>query len=238
MRLRELRESSSQLVTVNRRLNPKLWHDGKLDLEVSAKLQDIAEAFEKFIGIELAVTDYTITGSNANYTWTEHSDLDLHLIVKGTVTDAERELYNAKKALWAEQHTITVKGLPVECYVQGEDEPHHSTGVYSILKNRWLVEPKKVKPEVDDAAVEAKKDAVMHDIETAMLSKDLQKLRSVKERITKMRKAGLERAGEWSVENLVFKILRNLGLIDQISEKIRELEDSELSLEQQSNLLD
>jgi hypothetical protein len=65
-----------------------------------------------------------------------------------------------------------------------------------------------------------------------MLSKDLLKLRAVKEKITKMRKAGLERAGEWSVENLVFKILRNLGLIDQIAEKIRELEDQQLSLEQ------
>jgi hypothetical protein len=30
------------------------------------------------------------------------------------------------------------------------------------------------------------------------------------------------------VENLVFKILRNLGLIDQIAEKIRELEDASL----------
>lgn len=77
----------------------------------------------------------------------------------------------------------------------------------------------------------------MHDIETAMLSKDLNKLRSVKEKITQMRKAGLARAGEWSVENLVFKILRNLGIIDQITEKIRELEDQELSLEQQTNIL-
>ena len=238
MRLRELEESSSQLVTVNRRLNPKLWHNGDLDLEVSAKLQDIAEAFEKFIGIDLPVIDYTITGSNANYTWTEHSDLDLHLIVKGTVTDAERELYNAKKALWAEQHTITVKGLPVECYVQGEEEEHHSTGVFSIAKDRWLVEPKKIKPEVDDSAVERKKDSIIHDIETALLSKDLERMRRVKERITEMRKAGLARTGEWSVENLVFKILRNLGLIDQITEKIRELEDAELSLEQQTNLLD
>ena len=238
MRLRELEESSSQLVTVNRRLNPKLWHNGDLDLEVSAKLQDIAEAFEKFIGIDLPVIDYTITGSNANYTWTEHSDLDLHLIVKGTVTDAERELYNAKKALWAEQHTITVKGLPVECYVQGEEEEHHSTGVFSIAKDRWLVEPKKIKPEVDDSAVERKKDSMIHDIETALLSKDLERMRRVKERVTEMRRAGLARTGEWSVENLVFKILRNLGLIDQITEKIRELEDAELSLEQQTNLLD
>ena len=238
MRLRELNESLSQLVTVNRRLNPKIWNGDELDLEVSDKLEQIAEAFVKFIGIELAVTDYTITGSNANYTWTEHSDLDLHIIVKGTVTDAERELYNAKKALWAEQHKITVKGLPVECYVQGEEEEHHSTGVFSIAKDRWLVEPKKIKPEVDDSAVERKKDSIIHDIETALLSRDLERMRRVKERVTEMRKAGLERAGEWSVENLVFKILRNLGLIDQITEKIRELEDSELSLEQQANSLD
>ena len=239
MRLRELEESLSQLVTVNRRLNPKLWHNGELDLEVSTKLQEIAEAFEKFIGIDLPVIDYTITGSNANYTWTQHSDLDLHLIVKGTVTDAERELYNAKKALWAEQHTITVRGLPVECYVQGEQEEHHSTGVFSIAKDQWLVEPKKTKPEVDDSAVERKKDSMVHDMETALLSQDLERLRRVKERITEMRKAGLDRAGEWSVENLVFKILRNLGLIDKISEKIRELEDKELSLETaQQNVLD
>ena len=205
---------------------------------VKAKLKEIAAAFQEFVGIDLDVVDYTITGSNANYTWTEYSDLDLHIIISGTPTDEQRELFNAKKALWAEQHNITIKGLPVECYVQGEDEPHHSTGVYSIVKDQWIVEPKKIKPQVDDAAVEAKKDSVMHDIETAMLSKNLMKLRAVKEKITKMRKAGLERAGEWSVENLVFKILRNLGLIDQITEKIRELEDSELSLEQQANSLD
>jgi hypothetical protein len=236
VRLRELQESSD-LITVNRRLNPKLWENGKLNLEIADKLIEIAKAFEEFIGVELNVLDYTITGSNANYTWTEHSDLDLHLIVAGEVGDNARELFNAKKALWAEQHNITIKGLPVECYVQGIEEKHHSTGVYSIAKNQWLVEPKKIKPEVDDAAVEAKKDSAIHDIEIALLSKDLNQLRKVKEKITKMRKAGLERAGEWSVENLVFKILRNLGLIDEIAEKIRELEDQELSLENQQNVL-
>ena len=236
MRFRELQERSD-LVTVNRRLNPKIWQDDRLNPEVIDKLKDIARAFQEFVGVELDVIDYTITGSNANYTWTEYSDLDLHLIISGTPTEEQRELFNAKKALWGEQHNITIKGLPVETYVQGEDEPHHSTGVYSIIKQKWLVEPKKVKPKIDDAAVEAKKDSIMRDIESAMLSKDLAKLRLVKEKITKMRKAGLERAGEWSVENLVFKILRNLGLIDQITEKIRELEDSELSLEQQDNLL-
>jgi hypothetical protein len=231
MRLRELQERSD-LITVNRRLNPKIWDGDQLDPTVAQKLKEIAAAFEEFIGIDLNIVDYTITGSNANYTWTEHSDLDLHLIVAGEVGEGARELFNAKKALWGEQHNITIKGLPVECYVQGQEEEHHSTGVYSIARNQWLVEPKKIKPEVDDSAVEAKKDSVIHDIESALLSKDLNQLRKVKEKITKMRKAGLARAGEWSVENLVFKILRNLGLIDEIADKIRELEDQELSLEQ------
>jgi hypothetical protein len=234
MRITELLESQNY-VTVNTRLNPKLWDGDQLRPEVKSKLVEIARAFEDFIGVDIKVIDYTVTGSNANYTWTEYSDLDLHLIVPGTPSEEERELFSAKKSLWAEQRDITIRGLPVECYVQGEDEPHHSTGVYSLSQEKWLVVPKKVKPKVNDSAVEAKKDAVLASVEQALISKDLKKLRSVKDKITQMRKAGLERAGEWSVENLVFKILRNLGLIDQITNKIRELEDQELSLEQTSN---
>jgi len=45
----------------------------------------------------------------------------------------------------------------------------------------------------------------------------------------------LEKAGEWSTENIVFKILRNLGIIDKLTQQIRELEDEELSLEQKEN---
>jgi hypothetical protein len=237
VRLHEFAENP--IVTVNRELNPKLWHNGELNPQIADKLKEIATAFVEFVGIELDITDLTLTGSNANYTWTDFSDLDLHVVVSGEPDESMRELFNAKKTLWGDQHDITIKGLPVECYVQGEDEKHHSTGVYSLLNSAWVVEPKKTKPTVDDAAVEAKKDAVLRAIELALLSKDLDKIRTVKEKIVKMRKAGLERAGEWSTENLVFKIIRNLGLIDEIAEKIRELEDQELSLEQaQSNTLD
>lgn len=237
MRLRQLTESLD-IVTVNRRLNPKLWDKDQLKPEIIEKLKEIALAFEEFIGVDLEVIDYTVTGSNANFTWTEHSDLDLHLIIPGEPTDEQRELFNAKKALWGEQHDIRIKGLPVECYVQGEDEPHHSTGVYSISQEKWLVVPKKVQPKVDDAAVSAKYSALDHDVRVALASKDLEKLRAVKDKITKMRKAGLERAGEWSTENLVFKLLRNAQAIDRISSAIHDLEDQELSLEQQDNLLD
>ena len=236
MRLREF--SQTDFVTVNTELNPKLWQGGRLDGEVRLKLLQIARAFVDFVGVDLDVKDYTITGSNANYTWSKYSDLDLHVIIEGEVSDAQRELFSAKKALWTEYHDITVRGLPVECYVQGESETHHSTGVYSIVNNTWILKPQKTEPDLDDQAVEAKKDSMLSQIEQALLSKDLEKLRVVKDKITTMRRAGLDRAGEYSVENVVFKILRNLGLIDQITEKIRELEDAELSLEQQTNVLD
>jgi len=231
MRINDIIFESVGSVTVNRRLNPKLWKDESLKPEIKQKLMKIAEKFEGFVGIPLEVVDYTITGSNANYTWTQYSDLDLHIIVKGTPDDKERELYNAKKALWAEEHNITIKGLPVECYVQGQEEEHHSTGVYSIIADQWIEKPKKVKPNVNDAAIEAKQNSLVHNIELALASKDPTTLRKVKDKIRDMRKAGLEKAGEWSTENVVFKILRNLGLIDKMTQEIRDLEDEELSLE-------
>lgn len=235
MRLNDVvnEKESKRKIVVNRRLNPVLWEDEKtIKEDVRNALLRIADHFEKFIGVDLPVVDYTITGSNANYTWNKYSDLDLHLIVRGEVTDEQRELYTAKKALWSEQHSITVKGIPVECYVQGMEEPHHSTGVFSVARNKWIDEPKKVKPNVDDAAVVKKRESILHDASIALLNPQVEKLRAIKEKITNMRRAGLEKAGEWSTENLVFKDLRNLGIIDQITNKIRELENQELSLEQ------
>jgi hypothetical protein len=119
----------------------------------------------------------------------------------------------------------------VEVYVQGNAEVHYSTGVYSILEDDWVVVPKKQKPAIDDAAVHAKKDNIVERIEEALMENDLEKLKSIKEKVVQMRKAGLERAGEWSTENLVFKILRNTGMIEELTTKIHELEDKELSLE-------
>jgi len=232
MRINDLLlEENSEYVTINRRLNPNLWTEGQLKPDVKKQLLKIAEKFEEFIGIELKVIDYTITGSNANYMWTSYSDLDLHLIIDGMPGETERELFNAKKALWAEEHNITIKNLPVECYVQGNEEEHHSTGVYSIVADQWIEKPKKVKPDLNDASIKIKKDSLMHDIETALHSKDITTLRKTKEKITKMRKAGLEKAGEWSTENIVFKVLRNLGMIDKLATEIKDLEDEELSLE-------
>ena len=68
MRSFEFINEAVSVVTVNRKLNPKIWDGDDLKPEVRAKLIEIARAFEDFVGIDLDITDYSITGSNANYT--------------------------------------------------------------------------------------------------------------------------------------------------------------------------
>ena len=72
MRIIELLKEES--MTVNKKLNPVLWNGGELKSEITEKLIEIAKVFQEFIGVELDVADYTLTGSNANFTWTEYSD--------------------------------------------------------------------------------------------------------------------------------------------------------------------
>ena len=52
-----------------------------------------------------------------------------------------------------------------------------------------------------------------------------------------MRKAGLEKEGELSIENLAFKILRRTGIIKQITTSFKELHDKMLTLSEQKLLI-
>ena len=57
-------------------------------------------------------------------------------------------------------------------------------------------------------------------------------LEITKDKIMKMRKAGLERKGEFAEENLIFKALRNTGYIGKLNDVIRNEYDRSVSLDQ------
>ena len=46
-----------------------------------------------------------------------------------------------------------------------------------------------------------------------------------------MRASAIQRGGEFAVENLVFKELRNRGYLDKMSEHLRNLKDTSLSID-------
>ena len=85
-------------VKFHRCLNPRLWaRDEHLLPEVKEKLLSIAEFFQEFLGVDdLKVKDITVSGSNAAYSYTKNSDIDLHLIVEMPDDPVYQELFNAK----------------------------------------------------------------------------------------------------------------------------------------------
>ena len=140
-------------------LNPEIWenHDdvenSKMKEIIRDGLLDIANKFIEFLGFDIFVQDVTMTGSLANFNWSEFSDIDLHIIYdfkeSGEQEELFKELFNLKRTVFNSQHDITVKGYEVETYVQDMTEPHMSTGVYSVLYDEWLTQPKPEKVEID-----------------------------------------------------------------------------------------
>ena len=224
-----------QAVQFNNELNPVLFDGNRLNTTVRYKLLLIAQNFARFIDIpKLNLKDITISGSNAAYTYTKHSDLDLHLIVD-IPSAAEfhlKPLFDAKKNQYNYNHDIKIKGIDVELYVQSSKEKHISAGIYSVLDDQWIKEPALVRANINDDDVEQKVENYLNKIKLALKTKDYDKANSVKSEISKLRKAGLETTGEFGVENIAFKVLRTQGWIDKLRQHIYDLEDQNLSLKE------
>ena len=223
-------------VKFNDRLNPKLWTaDEHLRPEVNERLLAIADDFREFLGVkDLDLKDITLSGSNAAYTYTPNSDIDLHLVVDMPDDEVYRELFDAKKFQYNEQHNIKIGGYDVELYVQDAAQPHISQGIYSILNNKWIQVPRRIKSVVDDTSTRTKFETIGNKIERAIKSGNLKQITLLIEKIKKMRQTGLENHGEFGPENLAFKMLRTQGKIKELYDARNGAKDRELSLKEKA----
>ena len=225
----------------HKNLNPDLWkNENFLKEEVHNKLLEIAVVFYKTLKIKENPTDITLTGSSANYNYTEFSDIDLHLIIDVKKVNCDEELtkdyFLAKKSLWNDKHDITIYSRPVELYIQDADEPHISTGVFSILNKKWLIKPDPMlnsRIDVDlhllNKKIKEYKNLINHNLRK---NTNLNFLKKIRKQIGEMRKQGLaSSAGQYSIENLVFKKLRDMGYLDKLAKLENDLSDKEFSLE-------
>lgn len=218
------------------KLNPDLWINSKLDPEVRDQLLIIANDFVTSLGLnDLQIKDVTVSGSNAAYSYTPHSDLDLHVLVdmaKLRNDEVYRELFTAKKTLYNDSHDITVHGVPVELYVQDVNEPVKSLGEYSVLHDKWIRIPKKQRANFDQAATKAKFDNLAEIVELALDTTDLERVEKAIATIKRYRKAGLDKAGEFGPENLAFKAIRKQGGIQDLYDLRDQLRSEKLSIEE------
>lgn len=223
--------SLSSAVRFHTELNPLLFENQKLKPNIKQALLAIAKDFKEYLKVDLDIIDITISGSNAAFTYTPQSDIDLHLVVNIPDDPLLKELLKTKKTLYNSTFDITVKGIDVELYAQDSTEEHHSQGIYSILNDKWISTPKKVKPSINDDEVQEKYENYLERIKTVISSENIKMLENAWETIRKIRQSGLDKHGEFSVENLVFKMLRSKGWIDKLKNKIDELRSQELSIE-------
>lgn len=223
-----------------RTLYPKFWQNNQLDSTIAHQLEQIALDFINSLPFEIEPDDITLTGSIANFHWSDESDIDLHIILnfsKLSKIHAKliKDYFNSKKNEWNSKHNILINQHEVELYVQDSLEPHYSTAVWSILRNQWIVEPTKSKPTIDNQEIQSKVSQFVQQInnlETMLSSKEFKKAnRNAKQLVDKLkryRKIGLEKRGEFAVENLVFKTLRRGGFIKRLMEIRQEAYDKSM----------
>jgi hypothetical protein len=149
----------------------------------------------------------------------------------GDEDELYKELFNLKKQLFNTNHDIKIFGYDVELYAQDAEEPHISSGVYSIMNNEWINVPRKINLEIDKKVLEDKIKNWTEKIDTAVENGEIKVLESIKDKLKKYRQSGLDDGGELSYENLVFKYLRRSGHIEKLFDSINKGTDKELSVE-------
>jgi hypothetical protein len=218
-------------------LNPKIWDGDELKSEVQAKLLQIAKKWATFAKIpDFAVTDIILVGGNANYNWTKFSDLDLHVVVNredlADCPDLLDDYLQNKKQLWALVHDITIYGHDVELYAQDKETPYpKKQGVYSVKDKKWIAQPKHEAVDFRGPVLLAKVKQYTERIDTLISTNaEDESFSKLKEKFKNMRSSGLKKIGEFSLENLIFKELRNRGVIDRMTKYLQSRLDQKLSL--------
>lgn len=244
----ELAEINAEDIVIPKRfvkesLNSSIWDKDddfySLKPEVRKKLLEIADKFYEYLEVETPYEDIYFIGSMASYNWTQQSDIDLHLLFDYGKVNKNKGLvesyFDVKKKYWNDNHKITIYGFDVELSCQEEGAPFHSKAVFSVKNNKWLSKPERDSFTVDKATLKSKVVDIINRVESLEKMKDVEKMlkRSgeLKDRIKKMRKSGLEKGGEFSIENLAFKYLRNHGYIGRLFRLKKNALDKKLSLE-------
>ena len=218
-------------------LNSKLFDENnKLKEDVREALLTVKDEFLKDLSenkIPLRVIDIWLVGSNASFNYTDKSDIDLHIIAN--LDDVCEDtcllqiLYNYAKASFNKRHDISIKGLPVEVYIQDVNSNSVSNGIYSLQEDEWIKFPEQLPEyETDTTKLVGLQDLLR--IYNTLDRTNIEQIKSLIDYAYIIRQKGLVE-GEFSDGNLSFKEFRNLGYLDELKDLVAELRSKELSLE-------
>lgn len=230
-----IKQSLRESLRIHSELNSNLFNE--MNYMVPAVRERLIEIGTKFIsdlrdqGIPIEVEDYWLVGSNAAYNYQPDSDLDLHVIAKPLREQIDsgllRLLYDYAKSVIMKNYEITIKGQPVEIYIEDGGSSAVSNGVYSLIKDEWIKVP------------EPEEDRVLYPELTEEYKELLQDYYSLADEdipefidhLYLMRKESLAREGEFGLGNLMFKEFRNSGRLQNLKNRLYKAESEKLTLE-------
>lgn len=228
-------------IVKNNGLNSLLFNNNKLLSEVREKLENISDNFIESLKeneIRVKLKDIVLVGSNASYNYSKDSDIDLHIIVDGSIYNDEEKkdllnkIYNAYKTIWNSKYDININEIPVELYVELDSTNTKSNGVYSIKKDKWIKKPIQTDiPEIDYAKLNKevkkwedkyKKVLVVVDFfnNKKEYQKSIDKIDEYINDIYNLRQISIKSEGEYGLGNLIFKEIRNNNYLN-ILKKIK-----------------
>ena len=218
------------------KLNPKLFKNEHLKEDVREALLKIADSFMEYINeweIPITILDIWLVGSNASFNYSDKSDIDLHLIANigeaGECEELTSIACDLIRSSYNKAHDITVKGLPVEVYIEDANSSSITNGIYSVKNDEWIKEPQKL--EIVD--IDVTNGELYKNYEKKIKDADsLVKIKKLIDELYLLRKTSLAKEGEAGEGNLVFKEIRNNGMLDELKDKALKAEDKELTLEQ------
>lgn len=235
------RQKLKESIEVHNTLNPLLWNsDNTLKTDIGEALRAIVLQYidDSEVLKESHIIDIELLGSNASYNYTKDSDLDLHIVVNMESISSDTALVqiacNAEKSVFNKAYNITVKGIDVELYVEDVNAATASNGIYSLTKNEWIKFPTRMDiPDVTNNPdynvllgewVKAAKDILNNSSSSSEISRFINE-------IYNLRRLSIMTEGEYGIGNLVFKEVRNKGLLQQLKDMLNLMSSRELSLE-------
>jgi predicted nucleotidyltransferase len=217
-------------------LNQDLFdeHD-KMKPDIRKALLKVLNYFvTDYIDFDIPVIDAQVVGSNASFNYTSTSDIDLHIItnfsqISSLDTEMISMLFQFEKSRFNKDYDISIKGHQVEVYVEDIRSSIASNGIYSILRDDWVKEPKKINAKIEDTSEDVEQ--WKNDIDDSIVNGTAEDVIDCINRLYLMRKDSIATEGEYGYGNQVFKDIRNLGLLDKLKDRYHELKSSDLTLE-------
>lgn len=221
---------------VHQTLNPAIWDTNYSTLrpEIKDRVLEIVEEFKQYTEVPLSIVDIHILGSMASYNYTKYSDLDVHIVVNYDLMDASKEIlqtmYNLAKTDFNKEYDITCHGYNVELYVEDVKSVTISNGIYSLYTDKWIKYPDRL-DQVPNVDLEPELTYMKSHIYSAMNMRDLTDIEDMINSLYCIRRLSLATDGEFGKGNLIFKEIRNEGLLDDLKAMRTELKSKQLSLE-------